>query len=94
MLRISEIEKPKEKGKTKRKLLLFDFEGPKEPGVVAQMEEHLPCKQGVRGSTPLSSTTRETARWKRTEGDRLRDDRRFAKPEGKGLIAQAVRARA
>ena len=25
-------------------------------GIVAQLGEHLPCKQGVRGSTPLSST--------------------------------------
>jgi hypothetical protein len=27
------------------------------PGAIAQLEEHLLCKQGVRGSSPLSSTT-------------------------------------
>jgi hypothetical protein len=26
-------------------------------GAIAQLEEHLLCKQGVRGSSPLSSTT-------------------------------------
>ena len=29
-------------------------------GGVAQLGEHLPCKQGVRGSNPLISTHRET----------------------------------
>jgi hypothetical protein len=29
------------------------------PGAIAQLEEHLLCKQGVRGSSPLSSTTAE-----------------------------------
>ena len=36
-------------------------EGPAErrfPGAIAQLEEHLLCKQGVRGSSPLSSTTK------------------------------------
>jgi cytoskeletal protein RodZ len=28
------------------------------PGAIAQLEEHLLCKQGVRGSSPLSSTFR------------------------------------
>ena len=28
------------------------------PGAIAQLEEHLLCKQGVRGSSPLSSTRR------------------------------------
>ena len=27
------------------------------PGAIAQLEEHLLCKQGVRGLSPLSSTT-------------------------------------
>ena len=27
-------------------------------GAIAQLEEHLLCKQGVRGSSPLSSTRR------------------------------------
>ena len=30
--------------------------GGRTPGGVAQMGEHLPCKQGVRGSIPLIST--------------------------------------
>ena len=32
-------------------------------GAIAQLEEHLLCKQGVRGSSPLSSTT--TYQWER-----------------------------
>ena len=44
--------------------MLFNFEGslrenridPKRSGGVAQLGEHLPCKQGVRGSNPLIST--------------------------------------
>ena len=41
--------------------LLFDFEGSqdsekKTPGGVAQLGEHLPCKQGVMGSNPIIST--------------------------------------
>ena len=40
------------------KLLLFDFQGLlKNPfGGVAQLGEHLPCKQGVKGSNPFIST--------------------------------------
>ena len=30
-------------------------------GGVAQLGEHLPCKQGVMGSNPIISTKRETA---------------------------------
>ena len=39
-------------------MLLFDFQGlcPKYGGV-AQLGEHLPCKQGVKGSNPFISTT-------------------------------------
>ena len=29
-------------------------------GALAQLEEHLLCKQGVRGSSPLSSTRQNT----------------------------------
>ena len=48
-------------------LLLFNFQGPerslkreKSPwyGGVAQLGEHLPCKQGVMGSNPIISTKR------------------------------------
>ena len=48
-------------------------------GGVAQLGEHLPCKQGVMGSNPIISTTR---------GDEIHRDQRH------GLIAQKVRARA
>ena len=46
--------------------MLFNFESslkkritrnPKEDGGVAQLGEHLPCKQGVMGSNPIISTT-------------------------------------
>jgi hypothetical protein len=30
----------------------------KTPGGIAQLEEHLLCKQGVSGSNPLTSTSR------------------------------------
>ena len=44
--------------------MLFNFESPHldaqraktQYGGVAQLGEHLPCKQGVRGSNPLIST--------------------------------------
>ena len=77
----------------KEELLLFSFEGAcksghhqgegvdGENGGVAQQGEHLPCKQGVRGSNPLISTSR----------DREKED--FGRRK-RGLIAQAVRAHA
>ena len=34
-------------------------------GGVAQLGEHLPCKQGVRGSNPLTSTINSRTREKR-----------------------------
>ena len=39
-------------------MLLFDFQGLLENpfGGVAQLGEHLPCKQGVKGSNPFIST--------------------------------------
>ena len=37
-------------------------------GGVAQLGEHLPCKQGVMGSNPIISTSREN-------GDRVRGTR-------------------
>ena len=40
-------------------MLLFDFQGLLEQshyGGVAQLGEHLPCKQGVKGSNPFIST--------------------------------------
>ena len=38
------------------KALLFNFEGPSRSGGIAQLGEHLLCKQGVSGSIPLIST--------------------------------------
>ena len=32
-------------------------------GGIAQMVEHLPCKQGVIGSNPITSTTGRTLPW-------------------------------
>ena len=67
--------------------LLFNFEWPlviqfnnPEYGGVAQLGEHLPCKQGVMGSIPIIST----------KGERVRDTPKKLN----GLIAQVVRARA
>ena len=49
-------------------LLLFNFQGSemilekeqtRKHGGVAQLGEHLPCKQGVMGSNPIISTTRQ-----------------------------------
>ena len=37
-------------------------------GGVAQLGEHLPCKQGVRGSNPLTSTRQRLVAMTRTEG--------------------------
>ena len=37
-------------------------------GGVAQLGEHLPCKQGVRGSNPLTSTRQRLEAVTRTEG--------------------------
>ena len=51
-------------------------------GGVAQLGEHLPCKQGVMGSNPIISTKKAWAR--DGENDRERN----------GLIAQQARARA
>ena len=48
-------------------------------GGVAQLGEHLPCKQGVMGSIPIIST----------KGERIGLHRNLH-----GLIAQVVRARA
>ena len=70
-------------------------------GGVAQLGEHLPCKQGVMGSNPIISTKRETAVGKdsgdRTNWSRRRLFHRDKEPDNRiinGLIAQLVRARA
>ena len=55
-------------------------------GGVAQLGEHLPCKQGVRGSIPLIST----------RGRKAGEVAKGRKPilTDNGLIAQVVRAHA
>ena len=55
-------------------------------GGVAQLGEHLPCKQGVMGSNPIISTSRET-------DERVKRDE-IHRRNLHGLIAQVVRARA
>ncbi len=37
-------------------LTLFNLEGARELGGLAQLVEHLLCKQGVTGSSPITST--------------------------------------
>ena len=73
--------------------MLFNFQGLSrerktekqlQDGGVAQLGEHLPCKQGVMGSNPIISTSRKKA----AKGIK-RDEQ-----EHNGLIAQVVRARA
>ena len=58
-------------------------------GGVAQLGEHLPCKQGVKGSIPFISTTGESRKEKR-----VREKTRYTEVNLHGLIAQVVRARA
>ena len=66
---------------TEVKKSLFNFEGPnpKRYGGIAQLGEHLLCKQGVSGSIPLIST------------NGLREN---LQARINGLIAQLVRASA
>ena len=58
-------------------------------GGVAQLGEHLPCKQGVMGSNPIISTKR----CERSER-RARHECELLTTLNNGLIAQQVRARA
>ena len=76
-------------------LLLFNFrrskifgKGPLLQGGVAQLGEHLPCKQGVMGSNPIIST-KSVKRTKKKKAEENGSGR-----EAYGLIAQVVRARA
>ena len=55
-------------------------------GGVAQLGEHLPCKQGVKGSNPFIST--------RECGKIREENERPVRSDWNGLIAQLVRARA
>lgn len=73
---------------------------PCENGGVAQLGEHLPCKQGVRSSILLISTTDELFKWVSKEnfksfkigslgGGNSTEDQRL---DDYGLVAQVVRA--
>ena len=61
---------------------IFEKKRAREYGGVAQLGEHLPCKQGVMGSNPIISTSRKATRW--TNGE----------PNEKRSVAQVVRAHA
>ena len=62
-------------------------------GGIAQLGEHLLCKQGVSGSIPLISTKSEKPSITRLNSStRLKG--KTTKPERNGLIAQPVRAHA
>ena len=61
--RISKVVRPRRTSEVRKDAVQFSVTGRKKtdhggrtPGGVAQMGEHLPCKQGVRGSIPLIST--------------------------------------
>ena len=60
-------------------------------GGVAQLGEHLPCKQGVMGSNPIISTNRIVCGEIRKSGQGIKRD---GTDKLNGLIAQLVRARA
>ena len=68
----------------------YDHSKGKKPryGGVAQLGEHLPCKQGVMGSIPIISTKLAKADEKTGEEDEIH------RRNLHGLIAQVVRARA
>ena len=68
---------------SKHRCLIFEVHARKYGGV-AQLGEHLLCKQGVIGSIPFISTTsdKEEGQVKKTSGNHY------------GLIAQVVRAHA
>ena len=73
---------------------MFDFEGPEKGllktlcGGLAQLGEHLLCKQGVSGSIPLISTKGRDALIKRVLRIRADGTTEY------GLVAQVVRAHA
>ena len=84
---------------------LYSFEGARESnfkgqigrrpghrGGVAQLGEHLLCKQGVIGSNPFISTNSIGLGGKGSESETFRGE--GLRPKGNGLIAQLVRAHA
>ena len=89
-------------GETESRLILFNFEGPEkgtqksetlceERGGVAQLGEHLLCKQGVRGSIPLIST--KSARADNKSGVERQGNWKRTAPSLRS-VAQVARARA
>ena len=61
-------------------------------GGVAQLGEHLPCKQGVMGSNPIISTKVQSKQTKESKVSTAGTKGRNQKLHG--LIAQVARARA
>ena len=64
---------------------------PEGNGGVAQLGEHLPCKQGVMGSIPIISTSGKLPQPETTSGNEMEAKELRVR---KGLIAQPVRAHA
>ena len=60
-----------QRSETSKACQIFEKEEkqPWEHGGVAQLGEHLPCKQGVMGSIPIISTTGKSGRMGREERD-------------------------
>ena len=86
-----EVRVRRSTGKSRK--IVVQFPGTKERekgnrGGVAQLGEHLPCKQGVMGSNPIIST-KSVERTKKKKAEENGSGR-----EAYGLIAQVVRARA
>ena len=86
-----EVRVRRSTGKSRK--IVVQFPGTKERekgnrGGVAQLGEHLPCKQGVMGSNPIIST-KSVERTKKKEAEENGSGR-----EAYGLIAKVVRARA
>ena len=89
-----EVRVRRSTGKSRK--IVVQFPGTKERekgnrGGVAQLGEHLPCKQGVMGSNPIIST-------KVREGEGAKPREAFEERKGIGEenrpVAQEVRARA
>ena len=66
--------------------MIFEKDSPWYGGV-AQLGEHLPCKQGVMGSNPIISTTRQCL------DPQLGEARRSAKPSGRWVNEYEFRAK-
>ena len=59
--------------------MIIEKEQTRRYGGVAQLGEHLPCKQGVMGSNPIISTTRQ-----------CRDPKREKMVRTKGQVSERI----